>query len=430
MSTFDARVLSLTPGHRLELYSIDLSPFGGAVERFTTSCRAYSPANLWSYLDLNPGTTAESYTALSSEIGQSDEVFISFYVRTILTTPTGYPAVRLYSGDPSTAVSYVSFGWLNDGSNSQVTHTGTDFTEGAMTVTVSGDYLFVTMRCTVATANTVYLSVLPSEGLESNLGTPAVGGMNAIFLERPHVYASAGGVPVPRPVPSSPASWVSINSGLGALGDQDYPWLAYEVPIWQGNAYTPLPIKATGFERSGQGQFPRPVLSMSNITGTGSLLLQAYGDIRGAEVTRVRVFADNLDNGIDPDPAAYFAPDVFLINRKSKENSTVVEFELVSRLDQQGAKLPARQVLRDVCPWIYRTWDASLNGGAGGFVYADDDVGCPYTGGTYYDIAGNTTANPEDDKCSKRLATGCRARYGKTEELPFGGFPMVGRQNY
>jgi lambda family phage minor tail protein L len=159
---------------------------------------------------------------------------------------------------------------------------------------------------------------------------------------------------------------------------------------------------------------------MSNLFSEGSALAQQYGDLRGAIVTRRQLFADNLDNGPDPDPAAVYPPDIFKIDRKGLQNAKVIEFELASVLDQPGVSLPGRQVLRDVCPFTYRVWNGT------GFDYAGED-GCPYNAVAMFDADGNAVINGALDVCSHQLKTGCRARYGRDEETPFGGFPMVGR---
>ena len=65
--------------------------------------------------------------------------------------------------------------------------------------------------------------------------------------------------------------------------------------VWQGNAYTAFPIKASGFDMSGNGQLPRPKLQVANVTGAITLLVLTYDDLLGAKVTRKRTMAKYLD---------------------------------------------------------------------------------------------------------------------------------------
>lgn len=65
--------------------------------------------------------------------------------------------------------------------------------------------------------------------------------------------------------------------------------------VWQGNTYTAFPIRATGFDYSGNGQLPRPKLQVANVTGAITLLVLTYDDLLGAKITRKRTLAKYLD---------------------------------------------------------------------------------------------------------------------------------------
>jgi phage-related protein len=65
--------------------------------------------------------------------------------------------------------------------------------------------------------------------------------------------------------------------------------------VWQGNTYTAYPIKATGFELTGNGQLPRPKLTVSNTTGAITLMVLTYDDLLGAKITRKRTMVKYLD---------------------------------------------------------------------------------------------------------------------------------------
>lgn len=184
--------------------------------------------------------------------------------------------------------------------------------------------------------------------------------------------------------------------------------------VWQGNAYSPFPIEATGFEWNGKGQMPRPKLSVSNVLGTVTSLVRLYDDLAGCKVTRIRTLAKFLDavnfpGGTNPtaDPTAEFARDIYFIDRKANENRDLVEFELAAAIDLAGVGLPRRQVIQNYCPWAYRGPE------------------CSYTGSAYFNTNDQPVASPSQDVCGKRLSS-CKVRFGSTAELPYGGFPAAG----
>ena len=144
--------------------------------------------------------------------------------------------------------------------------------------------------------------------------------------------------------------------------------------IWQGNTYEKFPIVAEGFAFEGRGQIPRPNLTMSNLGGitrsgvvitvTDLMLIvnltTPHNDLINAKITRLQVLASSLDaanfpNNTNPfgTPSSNELPqEIFFIDRKQTENRNVVQFELVSRLDQQNKKLPKRQVTRAEFPSV------------------------------------------------------------------------------
>ena len=71
--------------------------------------------------------------------------------------------------------------------------------------------------------------------------------------------------------------------------------------VWQGNSYTPFPIQAEGFAMTGNGEVPRPKLSVANVSGVLTALVREYDDLVGMRVTRKRTMAKYLD-------AVNFAP--------------------------------------------------------------------------------------------------------------------------
>ena len=77
--------------------------------------------------------------------------------------------------------------------------------------------------------------------------------------------------------------------------------------VWAGNTYLRFPIECTGFEFTGTGTLPRPSISVSNIFGTLTAIMQNVNqttvgnDLNGAKLTRIRTLARFLD-------AVNFAP--------------------------------------------------------------------------------------------------------------------------
>lgn len=139
--------------------------------------------------------------------------------------------------------------------------------------------------------------------------------------------------------------------------------------VWNGVSYVRYPVAASGFEYSGNGQFPRPKIAVSNVLSAISTLVLLYGDLHGAKVTRRRTVAKFLDavnftGGVNPsaDPEAEFEPDVYFVDRKSAEDRERVEFELASACDLMGVRLPRRQIIQNMCTWKYRGAECGYTG--------------------------------------------------------------------
>ena len=71
--------------------------------------------------------------------------------------------------------------------------------------------------------------------------------------------------------------------------------------VWAGNSYLRFPIECTGFEFGSSGTLPRPTITISNILGTITAILQDVNtktpgnDLNGAKFTRIRTLAQFLD---------------------------------------------------------------------------------------------------------------------------------------
>ena len=184
--------------------------------------------------------------------------------------------------------------------------------------------------------------------------------------------------------------------------------------VWQANTYQPWPIIAEGFDKTTKGKSPRPRLKVANPGGVITDIAALYQDLVDASLTRKRTFVKYLDavnfpGGVNPDadPNVEFPDDVFSVNRKVADNKKFIEFELSAACDVSGVKLPRRQVVQNICQWVYRSSE------------------CSYAGGAVAKLDDTPTADPNLDKCGKRLAS-CELRFGENQPLPFGAFPGVG----
>lgn len=117
--------------------------------------------------------------------------------------------------------------------------------------------------------------------------------------------------------------------------------------VWQGNTYTPLPITTAGWEIDGTGNQVKPTLTVSNVNKVLLAAVISLGDVVGAQLIRVRTFANFLDNGATPDPSQTLPPDIFVIDQKTGHDNTQITWALASVIDRFGMQLPGRQVLRD-----------------------------------------------------------------------------------
>lgn len=184
---------------------------------------------------------------------------------------------------------------------------------------------------------------------------------------------------------------------------------------WQAQTYTPFPIEADGFEQTGTGPLPRPMVRVANVLGVMGLLNRQYSNLEGAKFVRRRTLARFLDavnfpGSVNPtaDPLAGYPDDEWVVDRKASQDHKLCVYELASPADVAGVKLPSRVVMSRRCGWVYRSAD------------------CGYTGGPVSKSDDTPTALASEDRCSLSL-TGCKARFGSDPDgLPYGGFPGAG----
>ncbi len=127
--------------------------------------------------------------------------------------------------------------------------------------------------------------------------------------------------------------------------------------------YVAFPVESEGWEVRGSGTLPRPTIRFANINQYWSSHLSNYDDLVGAKVIRRKTLQKYLPTSgknaqNDPNcPPIEFNRDVYYIERKSKEDAIMVEFELASAFDVQGIKLPRRSIIAARCPWKYKDPD-------------------------------------------------------------------------
>ena len=137
--------------------------------------------------------------------------------------------------------------------------------------------------------------------------------------------------------------------------------------VWAGNSYEKFPIQCEGFDFGSTGTLPRPTISVSNIFGTITTLLQGVNqttignDLNGTKLVRIRTLAKFLDavnfegktNPYGtPDPNAEFPQEIYFLDRKITESRDLVQWEAISALDLVNVKLPKRIATRELFPGI------------------------------------------------------------------------------
>lgn len=188
-----------------------------------------------------------------------------------------------------------------------------------------------------------------------------------------------------------------------------------------GQTYTPLDVVFEGVETSGIGALPEPTLKIAitdGPTGIVQAMLNTYGDLHGCPIERIRTWEKFLDGHANPDGAAFFGPDKFVLDQKTEDEVTHVTWKLSASIDQQGKMLPGRVAIRDTCMWRYREW-------VSGTTFDTSKAICPYNGTNYWDAFDNPTTADKDTP--SRTRTCCELRFGKKNPLPFGGFPGIAR---
>ena len=198
-------------------------------------------------------------------------------------------------------------------------------------------------------------------------------------------------------------------------------------PIFAGNTYQVIPFESDGWVWSSDGPLPTPKLTFNLAREDGDTLsvasyllslVNGYDDLIGCRVTRLVTLRKYLDDGEEPDPNGHFPLEVYEVDQKVEQTGTSITFQLSAGLDQEDVMLPRKKAV-NFCGHVYRVPD-----GVGGFDYTP--ATCPYVGAAMFDAQNQPVGDAADDRCAHILSA-CRLRFGQKAELPFDGFPGVGR---
>lgn len=187
---------------------------------------------------------------------------------------------------------------------------------------------------------------------------------------------------------------------------------------FEGNIYRRLSIEASGFEYNGSGTAPRPTVTLVAHDLMFLSLIISSDDLVGCPIRRIQTYRKFLDDGDNPSPGVTFPIDHYTINRKMKQVRKLVQFELVTYMEQEGKKVPSKMVIRDTCLHRYRYW---ANG-----KWNYDGVTCPYAGTAEFDGQGNPVTDMSKGRCGKYIAD-CDLRFGAGNPLPRFAFAGVDR---
>jgi len=160
---------------------------------------------------------------------------------------------------------------------------------------------------------------------------------------------------------------------------------------FRNNQYSAIPIQITGIEVASSGAIARPTLTIANIPvlsktiddkeitlhnirdpsirASGSNLIdgslnvefETNDDLIGTKVVYRQAFLSDCNTGsATPNE---FPPQVYYIDRIASESNIFVIFELASPMDVERAKIPARNVIGQYCPWQYQGRELGFGGG-------------------------------------------------------------------
>lgn len=133
--------------------------------------------------------------------------------------------------------------------------------------------------------------------------------------------------------------WIVCTSGTGATTPR--------MEIYVDNNSTPASSTYAGTVNSGIFVWGSQAEIITNPTNTPSIYIPV-GTVAGNPTA---------------DPNAKFPNDVYTVDRMAEEIPGQITFDLAPAWDVEGVMLPRRQILANVCPWVYKkdacTWTVS-----------------------------------------------------------------------
>lgn len=133
--------------------------------------------------------------------------------------------------------------------------------------------------------------------------------------------------------------WVVVNSATGTS--------SVTTRIYLDNDNNPNGLVYAGTLNSGAYAWGAQAEYITNPTNTPSIY-QEVGTVAGNPTA---------------DPAAKFPDDTYTIDRMAEEVPGQITFDLAPAWDVEGVMLPRRQIVANVCPWVYKkdacTWSTS-----------------------------------------------------------------------
>lgn len=174
---------------------------------------------------------------------------------------------------------------------------------------------------------------------------------------------------------------------------------------FQGNEYGARPFGISGIGFNGNGKAGKVQLTLSNLDSQVSALIRSYNGLMQAKVTIWITQKDLLDDSGNVASGDYRKL-IYYVERPNFVDQSLARFELTSPYDMDGIMIPSR-VTQSVCFWAQRGWYRS-------------GKGCGYNGNRYFDKDNNPVADPSQDVCAG-TKTACELRFGKGNELDFGG---------
>lgn len=150
---------------------------------------------------------------------------------------------------------------------------------------------------------------------------------------------------------------------LTILGSSIYYFHPYETDesvVFSGQTYLPMSIDADGFELSNKG-LPTPKITVSNIFGSMSELINNYDGLQGGTLTRTKIQSHAPPHSYNSNDIIGI-PDIYVVDRFTNESRLTVTFELRSIFDLSSLKLPRRTIFQTRCPFVYKSPDCDYSG--------------------------------------------------------------------